>query len=339
MTLKFALERQERSGVTMEQLYLFAPPEITKNKAMKTLVGAEFGQSEKYWRELEHLDPDNDFIGAALDICRFWNDFYPNDDMLNRANPLEVYVRWREFETYLEASDYRKNAVIGKIKESIFLKRIGLQNRRPALRESLKQHGIDVLDLLMEVEKWALAAEEIRTIRTRNPTHGGGDFFLKCSKVFYRVGSIPASRRFLLEAFWDAPDLIGLHDIVDAKLLDGLEDLYPDYETRENSVELIPYVGLMDGSFTLPLEDRLQYLANLRKNTERHEKGNDSLASMKIRYRLFSLYTWESELAQLIGASYVDARNRMRALDSDLFAQYMGRKQHLEGGRTLSNRR
>ncbi len=43
-------------------------------------------------------------------------------------------------------------------------------------------------------------------------------------------------------------------------------------------MELIPYVGLMEGSFTLPLEDRLQYLANLRKNAARCETGNDETA-------------------------------------------------------------
>ena len=111
----------------MEQLYLFAPPEIIKNKAMQTLASAEFVQSERYWRELRQLDPGNVFIGTALDICRFWNGLYPDDDMLNRADPLEVYTLWREFETYLEGKDYRGSAMIGQIKENIFLRKMGLE--------------------------------------------------------------------------------------------------------------------------------------------------------------------------------------------------------------------
>jgi len=286
---------------------LFAPPEIIKNKAMKALTCAEFVQSENYWRELEQLDPGNVFVGAALDICRFWNNRYPDDDMLNLADPSEVYRLWKEFERRLDRKEYRGNPIIGQIKEHIFLRKIGLEHRRPALRESFERHGIEVLDLLMEIEKWALAAEEIRMVRVRNPSQGGGAFFLKCSEVYFKAGNVPASRRFLLQAFWDGPDLIELRDIVDPELLDGLEDLYPDYDATPDSVELIPYVGLMGGSFTLPLEDRLQYLANLRKNAERRERGNDRTAGAKIRYRLFSLYAWESELAQLIGAGFVDA--------------------------------
>ena len=320
----------------MEQLYLFAPPEIIKNKAMQSLASAEFVQSERYWRELEQLDPGNVFIGTALDICRFWNGLYPDDDMLNRADPLEVYTLWREFETYLEGKDYRGSAMIGQIKENIFLRKMGLENGGPSSRESFERHGIEVLDLLMEIEKWALAAEEIRMVRMRNPSQGGGAFFLKCSKVYYRAGNIPASRRFLLQTFWDAPDLIELGDIVDSELLDELEDLVSDYDARQDSVELIPYVGLMEGAFTLPLEERLQYLATLRNNAERCEAENGGTADVRTRYRLFSLYAWHSELAQLIGGDFVDARNRMRTLDSELFVHYMDRKQ--QGGRTSSGR-
>lgn len=257
--------------------------------------------------------------------------------MLNRADPLEVFKVWREFETQLHCKEYRGNAIIGQIKENIFLRKMGLGHGSPALRESLERHGIEALDLLMEIEKWALAAKEIRMVRMMNPSRGGGAFFLKCSKVYYRAGNIPASRRFLLQTFWDAPDLIELRDIVDSELLNELEDLYADYETRQGSVELIPYVGLMEGSFTLPLEDRLQYLANLRKNAARCETGNDETAGKQIRYRLFSLYAWQSELAQLIGAGFVDARNKMKTLDSELFMHYMDRKQ--QSGRIISNRR
>ncbi len=323
----------------MEQLYLFAAPEIIKNKAMKALASAEFGQSEKYWRELEHLDPGNGFIDTALDMCRFWNDLYTDDSLFNRAEPFEVYGRWKEFEAYLDGKNYQGNAIIRVIKETIFLKRIGLENRCPALRESFERHGIEILDLLMKIEKWTLAVEEIRTVRMKNRSHGGGAFFLKCSKVYYMAGNIPMSRRFLLQAFWDGPDLIKLRDIVDLELLEGLGDLCPHHDAREDSVELIPYIGLMDGSFTLPLEDRLQYLSNLRQNAERYEMGGERTAGRKLCYRLFSLYAWDSELAQLIGASYVDARNRMKMLDSELFAQYMDRKQYLEGGRIPSSQR
>ena len=321
----------------MEQLYLFAPPEIIKNKAMQALANAEFVQSERYWRELEQLDPGNAFIGTALDVCRFWNGLYPDDDMLNRGDPLEVYSLWREFETYLEGKDYRGSAMIGQIKENIFLRKMGLEKGGPAVRESFERRGIEVLDLLMEIEKWAMAAEEIRMVRMRNPSLGGGAFFLKCSKVYHRAGNIPASRRFLLQTFWDAPDLIELGDIVDSELLNELEDLVSDCDARQDSVELIPYVGLMEGAFTLPLEERLQYLATLRKNAEKCEARNDGTAGMRTRYRLFSLYAWQSELAQLIGGDFVDARNRMRTLDSELFLHYMNRKQ--QGARTSSDRR
>ena len=323
----------------MEQLYLFAPPEIVKNRATKALADAEFDQSEKYWRELEQLDPGNTLARTALDICRFWNDLYPGDDVFHRADPLEIYRLWREFELYLEGKDYRGSAIIRQIKESVFLKRIGLEQRSPTLCESLERQGVEVLDLLVEIEKWSLAAEEVRTVRMRDPSRGGGAFLLKCSKVYFRTGSIQASRRFLLQAFWDEPDVIESRDIVDHEILDGLGDLYPDYDTREDSVELIPYVGLMEGFFTLPLEDRPQYLSNLRKNAEKYGTGTDGVADRKIRYRLFSLYAWESEIEQLSGGGYVDARNRMKTLDRDLFMHYMGRKQRLEGERVPSGRR
>jgi hypothetical protein len=93
----------------------------------------------------------------------------------------------------------------------------------------------------------------------------------------------------------------------------------------------------MEGAFTLPLEERLQYLATLRKNADKYEEGNDGTADVRTRYRLFSLYAWQSELAQLIGGDFVDARNRMRTLDSELFMHYMGRKQR--DGRISSGRR
>lgn len=155
-------------------------------------VEEEFVQSERYWRELERLDPGNGFVDAALDICRFGNGLYPEEDMLDRADPLEVYRRWREFETYLGRKDYRGNAVIWQIKEHVFLKSIGLEHRGPALRESFERHGIELLDLLMEIGKWTLGAEEIRTVRMRDPSRGGGAFFLKCSKVYFRTGNAPA---------------------------------------------------------------------------------------------------------------------------------------------------
>ena len=323
----------------MEQLDLFAPSETIKNKATNALAEAKFIQSEKYWRELEFLNPGNGFIGTALDMCRFWNDLYPDDDMLNRADSLEIYKRWREFEAYLDCREYRGRAIIGQIKKSIFLRRMGLEDTSQAVRASFERHGIEVLDLLMEIEEWALAEEEIRAVRMRSPLRGGGAFLLKCFKVYYRRGKTPASRRSLLRAFWEAPDLIKLHDIVDPELRKELGDLYPDSDAREDSVELIPYVGLMTGSFTLPLDDRPEYLSNLRKNAERHERNYGVTGGTRIRYRLFSLYAWESEVAQLIGASYVGPRNRMKTLDSDLFVHYMDRKRHLEGGRLLSIQR
>ena len=64
-TLKLPPERD--MAAPMEQLYLFAPPEIIKNKALKTLASAEFVQAEKFWQELEQLDPGNAFLGTALE--------------------------------------------------------------------------------------------------------------------------------------------------------------------------------------------------------------------------------------------------------------------------------
>jgi len=321
----------------MEQLYLFAPTEIVKNKAMNTLTTAKFIRSEKYWQELRSLDPYNGDIDAALDICRFWNGVYDEEDKLNQAHPLEIYARWREFENYSDRN-YPKNAAIGQLKEHIFLKNVGLEHRAPVVRESFEREGIELLDLLIEIRKWSLAVEEIAMMRMRDPSRGG-PFLLKCFKVHFKAGNVLTSRRFLVEAFWDVPDLIELRDVIDPDLVDDLEDVYPDYETREGSVELIPYAGLMAGSFTLPLEDRRQYLSNLRKTAERYETGDDRMPDARTRNRLFSLYAWESELAQLRGASYLDARNRMKALDRELFAHYMGRKQHLEGERAISGRR
>jgi hypothetical protein len=320
----------------MEQLYLFAPPEIIRNKAMNALTKAEFIRSEKHWQELRLLDPGNRFIDDALDICRFWNRLYPEEDLVNQADPLEIYARWREFETYLDGKGYRENALIGRLKEHIFLKNIGLEYCSLALRESFERHDTELLDLLMEIGKWSLAAEEIRAVRTRDPSRQDGVFFLKCSKVYLRAENVPTSRRFLLEAFWAAPNLIELSDVTDPDLLHDLEDVYPDYAAREGSVELIPYAGLMAGSFTFPLEDRQNYLSSLRKNREKHETRNGRMPDARTRNRLFSLCAWESELAQLTGASYVNGRNRMKALDSELFDHYMRTKRRVENRGALS---
>jgi tetratricopeptide (TPR) repeat protein len=323
--------RNVMQWATIGQQSLFRQPEIIKNKAAKALVNLEFIQAEKLLQKLKTLEPDNGFVGPALEVCRFWNDLYPDSELLSLEDSLEVYRHWREFETYLNHKEYEKSTIIKQIKRNIFLKRIGLERRSTALRESLELRGIESLDLLMEIEEWELAVEEIKEILMKNPSYGDGAFFLKCSKVYYRIESIPTSRRFLLRAFWHVPDLIMLGDILDTELLKELESIYPDYKNREESVELIPYVGLMGQIFPLPPKDSFDYTWNLRKMAKRYETNNEWVEKVRIRYRLFSLYAWESEVAKLIGENYVDARSKMKELNSQLFSHYMERIKHPNG--------
>ena len=219
----------------MEQLCLFAPQEVIRNTAEKTLMRGEFHQSERNWCELKQLDPDNDFLNTSLDICQYWNARYADDEAFKRENPLEIYRKWREFEHYMDGRQYPES-ILRLIKENIFLLNIGLENPTPRLRNSFSQLGITVLDMLMEIEKWHLAVQEIQTIRGNDSSYKNGTFFLKCSKVYYKAGNIDVSRRFLLRAFWDQPGVIEFTDIVDRDLLGGLYDLYPDYQTREDLV-------------------------------------------------------------------------------------------------------
>jgi hypothetical protein len=313
----------------MEQLYLFAPEEIIRNNAMKALIKGEFYRSWKYWRELKQIDVGNDFVAIALDICRYWMEGYKDDEEFRQEKNLEVYKKWRAFEQYLNIKAYRKNTIIGVIKENIFLFNIGLENPTPLLRQSFEEYGITILDLLMEIEKWHLAVQEIRNIRKIDANYKGDKFFLKCSKVYYMAGNINTSRRFLLYAFWDQPDLIVLADMVDVELLNGLSDLHPDYRISEDSVELIPYVILMTGAFAIPLVDYHDYLPKLRKNAEIFERNGD--ASTRTRYRLFAIHAWDAELSKLMGLDFIDARNKMKSLDNRLFQHYMAGIRSLEG--------
>jgi hypothetical protein len=136
----------------------------------------------------------------------------------------------------------------------------------------------------------------------------------------------------LLKVFWDQPDLITLDEVVDSELINGLSDLNPDYQISEDSLELIPYVILMTGLFTIKQDDCRDYLMKLRKNTEGLERMRD--ISTKICYRLFSLYAWDAEFARLMGLDFIEARKRMKSLDSQLFQHYMEKIEVLEG-RTL----
>lgn len=312
----------------MEQLYLFAPEEMIRNNAIRTLLSGEFHQSRKYWTELKHLDPGNTFQDTALDICRYWNALYNDDQAFKQENPLELYRKWREFEQHIEQKEPKVKTITRQMKENLFLSNMGLENPTPMLRESFNRSGVTVLDLLMEIEQWRLAVQEIKALRKSDSCHENGPFFLKCSKVYYRAGNIDVSRRFLLHAFWDQPDAIELTDIVDADLLNGLSGLYPDYETGKGLVELIPFVGLITGLMTIPLEDRQDYLSKLRKDAETCEESGDT--SPRIRYRLFSLYAWQAELAKLIASDFVGARNKMKLLDYELFQHYMEGKGNLK---------
>jgi len=316
----------------MEQLYLFAPEEMIRNNAMKALISGEFHRSEKYWMELENLNSGNDFINVALDICRYWMEGYGDDEEFKQEKPLEVYKKWRFFEQHLNAKVYRNNPVIGIIKENIFLLNIGLADPTPLIRQSFEGYGITILDLLMEIGKWQLAVQEIRNIRKMDVDYKNDMFFLKCSKVYYRAGNINTSRRFLLYAFWDQPDLIALDDMADPELLNGLSDLYPDYRISEDSVELIPFVILLTGAFSIRLADCRNYLTKLRKSAKIFEKNRNSGA--RIRYRLFSLYAWDAELSKLISLDFIEARNEMKSLDNHLFQHYIAGIRNLEG-RTL----
>jgi len=318
----------------MEQLYLFAPEEMIKNNAMKALITGKFHCSRKYWEELKNLDPGNDFADVALDISNYWIAEYGDDEKFRQGKPLEIFKKWRAFEQYLNTKEYRKNAIIGIIKENIFISNIGLANPTPLLRQSFKEYGIKILDLLIEIGKWQLAVQEIRNIREIDANYKSDTFFLKCSKVYYMAGNINTSRRFLLYAFWDQPDLIVLADIVDPELLNGLSDLYPDYRINEDSVELIPYVILMTGEFTFPMVDYQDYLPKLRKSAEIFDRRRD--ANARIRYRLFSIYAWDAELSKLIGLNFIGARNEMKSLDNQLFQNYMARNRNLEGQALLT---
>ncbi|MCX5811248.1 MAG: hypothetical protein NT178_01695 [Proteobacteria bacterium] len=184
----------------------------------------------------------------------------------------------------------------------------------------------------MEIGKWQLAVQEISNIRKIDVDYKNDTFFLKYSIVYYRTGNINTSRRFLLYAFWDQPDLIALADIVDPELLNGLSDLYPDYRISEDSVELIPFVILMTGAFSIRLADCQNYLSKLSKSVEILERIRET--SIKINCRLFSLYAWDAELARLINLDFIGARNEMKSLDNQLFQQYMAGIRNLEG-RTL----
>ena len=267
---------------------------------------------------------------GSQDICGYWNAGYADDEMLKREDPLEIYRKWREFEHYMDGRQY-PISILRLMKENIFLVRMGLGNPTPLLRDSLDRLGITVLDMLMEIRKWHLAVREIRTIRGRNAGCQDGRFFLKCSRVYYQAGNIDASRRFLLQAFWDQPDAIAFTDVVDAHLLGELSDLYPDYQTRGDLVETIPYIGLMTGTFSIPLEDHGAYLAELQKRSERWEQNEGAQADTRIRYRLFSLYAWQADLAKVMGSVFIEARRRMKLLDPELFQHYMNRKQGLPG--------
>ena len=323
--------RNVMQWATMGQQSLFRQPEIIKNKAAKALINLEFVQAEKLLQELKTLEPDNGFVGPALEICRFWNDLYPDSELLFLEDPVEIYRHWREFETFLNDKRYARNPLIGQMKKNCFIDRMGLRNKSPALRESFKGCGIELIDLFIEIEEWALAEDEIRLVSMRNPSREDGTFSLKCSMVYYRVGKMYLSRQYLLRAFWHVPDLIVLGDILDTELLKELESIYPDYKNREESVELIPYVGLMAQIFPLPPKDSFDYTWNLRKMAKRYETNNEWMEKVRIRYRLFSLYAWESEVAKLLGENYVDARSKMKELNSQLFSHYMERIKHPNG--------
>jgi hypothetical protein len=316
----------------MEQLYLFAPEEIIRNNAMKALINGEFHRSGKHWMELKNLNSGNDFVNVALDICHYWMEECGDDEEFRQESPLEVYKKWRFFEQYLNAKAYRNNPVIGAIKENIFLSIMGLANPTPLLHQSFEKYGITVLDLLMEIEKWQLAVREISNIGNIDVGYEKEISFLKCSKVYYKAGKINSSRRFLLHAFWNQPDLIALDDIADPELLNGLPDLYPDYRISEDSVELIPFVILMTGAFSIRLADCQNYLTKLRRSAEIFEKNRNS--GTKIRHRLFSLYAWDAELSKLINLDFIGARNEMKSLDNQLFQHYIAGVRNLEG-RTL----
>ena len=94
-------------------------------------------------------------------------------------------------------------------------------------------------------------------------------------------------------------------------------------------MELIPYAGLMDGMFRLPLDDPMVCLGNLREDTGRYAACDGVL----FRYRLFSLYTWDAEISKHIGEDYVATRSKMNAIDKELFSHYMERKRSGTGAR------
>lgn len=312
---------------TIDQFPLFSQVPMIKNQAIKALINLDFIQSERYWLELKRLDPDDDHVIQGLKTCRFWKDAYLHHRE-TCPSALETYQKWTEFEAHLDPNRYWGKAETHTMKRTMFLDTIGLGNITPALRASLAKGCLDVLDLFEEIQEWELAEKEIRAIRTINPAYGDGSYFLKCSKVYYKIGDSHTSRSYLLQTFWDAPDLIALRDIIDSELCESLES-FPIDSSLDESVELIPYAGLMDRLFSLPSKDQLEYLRTLQMNAEWQETDYRINSSARVRYRLFSLYAWISELAQRIGENHINSRRKMQEKDRELFADYMHKKERI----------
>lgn len=301
---------------------LFDQASTTRNRALKCLENLDFVQSENYWLKLEELNPNDDLIGPGLKTCRFWNKPYQGGLF---PDPVEIYGRWRHFETNFDPVKYWGNALTFKMKRKMFLNKMGLERINAKLRISLNRSNIQVLDLLMEIEEWSLAAREIEALRREN--NESGAFFLKCSKVYYNIGKKDLSRNFLLQAFWETPELITSQDILDPELTQLLEDFLEDLPGinggPDSVLELIPYVGLIKNSFHIPQQKYKEYLDNLRNSQRRYEVQYTHCASTRLGYRLFSLYAWESRIAFLSGYDYVLPRTKMKAINSELFEHYI----------------
>lgn len=308
------------------QQALFSPSEELKRSIEKALIEGDFGQAMEWCIQLKKSEPDNHLVKAAPDICEFWT-AQGGYDALMQQDPLAVYRKWREFGDYMGTRSYQGiHAIKNKMKEKVFLDKIGLRAVTPGLRTILDRGGITALDLLVEIKKWGAAKEEIQNMGRPDFSPEGWRFFLTCSRVYRETGHIKESRRCLLNAFWDQTAMIQWKDItgiIDAELLKRFQEMIEDREDREEMIELIPCVGLLHGLFIIP-GNAGDCLTGLRARIDELEGKEDGKRNTRISYRLFSLYAWEAELSERKTCSdYGKPRKKMKEIDNGLFKRYM----------------
>lgn len=81
----------------------------------------------------------------------------------------------------------------------MLLERIGLRAVTLGLGSILERDGVTALDLLVEIEKWELAKEEMQNMRRANSSLGGWKISLTCSRVYYETGPYQRIPTLLVE--------------------------------------------------------------------------------------------------------------------------------------------